>query len=1218
MNTRQRITELANRKILILDGAMGTMIQNYGLQENHFRGTRFAEHSDPLRGLNDLLCMTQPHIIEDIHAQFLRAGADIVETNSFNANAVSLADYGLSELVYEMNVAAAKIAKRAVVAIETPDSPRFVAGVIGPTNRTATISPRVEDPGFRNITFEILVDDYTNATNGLLDGGADLLMVETVFDTLNCKAALFAIRNVLEAREIDVPIMISGTITDASGRTLSGQTAEAFWASVAHSKPFSIGLNCALGTEQMRPHVQSIARLAPTFISAHPNAGLPNELGDYDQGPAYMAKLIEGYAIDGLINIIGGCCGTTPAHIEAIAKAMAPLKPRKVVDAPRKTRLSGLEMLAIDESLNFINVGERTNVTGSAKFKRLIAAGDFEAALDVARQQVENGAQIIDVNMDDGLIDGEAAMVTFLNLIASEPDISRVPIMIDSSKWTVIEAGLRCIQGKGIVNSISLKEGEEVFLKQAGLCKKYGAAMIVMAFDEQGQADTLARRNEICRRAYGLLTEKAGVEPEDIIFDPNIFAVATGIDAHKTYGMDFIEAVRFIKKSLPHALVSGGVSNISFSFRGNNSLREAIHAAFLYHAVEAGMDMGIVNAGQLMIYSELDDELRTRVEDVLFDRREDATERLVTIAAGVKDSSKNISDRLAWRDLPAKERLKYALVNGDHRFIEDDTEEVRQLLDKPLEVIEGPLMDGMNEVGDLFGSGQMFLPQVVKSARVMKKAVNYLQPFLEMDACEGAELRKPRILMATVKGDVHDIGKNIVGIVLQCNDYDVVDLGVMVPAQDIIAAAVEHDVDMVGLSGLITPSLDEMVIVASEMERAKLAIPLIIGGATTSKTHTALKIEQAYDKGVVHVTDASRAVDVVGQLLSENKRGGYLSDVANEYKDLRERYARRKGPKLVTIDAARANALVLSEPSPTPRSLGRTVLENYPLAELRDHIDWTPFLRVWELPGRYPEVCEDPNAGEQARQVIADANRLLDKWCEEATITAHGVFGLYATDRKGDDLHILNPDNGSTHVVFHTLRQQVPRPAGRPSLSLADFIHPERQDYVGCFVVSVGQELDSLVAEAKAEGDEYAAIMMKAVSDRLAEAFAERLHEIVRIDYWGYASDEQLDNQELIDEKYVGIRPAPGYPACPDHTEKGTIFELLDVTKSTGARLTESYAIQPASAVSGWYFAHPESRYFGLGRIARDQVEGYARRKGLTLEEAEKWLGPSLGYDPSQ
>lgn len=1216
MTPLQHLTQIARQRILVLDGAMGTMVQGYGLQETDFSGHAFLDHSHPLQGFNDLLSITQPQIIQEIHEQYLLAGADIIETNTFNANGVSMADYGLSHLVYELNVAAAKVARKAAQSHSTPDKPRFVAGVLGPTNKTATISPRVEEPGYRDITFKDLVADYRVAAKGLIDGGVDIIMVETVFDSLNCKAALFAVRQLLDESGLDLPIMISGTITDASGRTLSGQTPEAFWTSVSHVRPFSVGLNCALGAEQMRPHIHALSKLSPAFISAHPNAGLPNELGGYDQDPEHMSSLINEFAADGLVNIIGGCCGTNPAHIKAIAQIVGTHKPRVPIESTHRTMLSGLELLTVDPSKNFVNVGERTNVTGSAKFRRLIKADDFEAALDVARQQVENGAQIIDVNMDDGLIDSEAAMVRFLNLIASEPDISKVPIMIDSSKWSVIEAGLQCIQGKGIVNSISLKEGEASFLEQAQLCRLYGAAVVVMAFDETGQADTLERRKSICKRAYNLLVDTVGFPPEDIIFDPNIFAIATGIDEHRKYGIDFIEAVRFIKHTLPHALVSGGVSNISFSFRGHNTLREAIHSAFLFHSIKAGMDMGIVNAGQLTVYANLDTELKTLVEDVLFDRRDDATERLVDLATRLKDTSVEAVDKLEWRDAEVDERLTYALVHGDHRFIIEDTEIARQKYPRPLDVIEGPLMAGMNVVGDLFGSGQMFLPQVVKSARVMKLSVNYLQPYLEEDSSESGARRKPTILMATVKGDVHDIGKNIVGIVLQCNDYDVIDLGVMVPAQNILQAALEHKVDVIGLSGLITPSLDEMVHVAAEMQRQGFTLPLIVGGATTSKTHTALKIEQVYDAGVVHVVDASRAVDVVAQLINPKRKPNYLAGIASEYQTVREQYGRRRGPKLVRLDDAYANRFQIQAPSAKPNTIGRQVLKQYPLQTLRACIDWTPFLRTWELPGRYPEVLDHKTAGVEAKRVIDDANELLDTWCANGAITASAVFSLFPVRRDGDDLHVIDAESGEHLHTFHMLRQQVPRPAGKPSLSLADFIAPDVEDYMGCFAVAVAPELDQLVAQAQADGDDYTAIMMKAVADRLAEAFAEHLHQRVRTEFWGYVEQETLTNHDLIAERYVGIRPAPGYPSCPDHTEKETIFQLLDVTNSIGAHLTESFAMHPASSVSGWYFGHRESRYFGLGRIARDQVLAYGKRKGWTLAHTEKWLAPSLGYEP--
>ncbi|MEE2786897.1 MAG: methionine synthase [Myxococcota bacterium] len=1214
------LAEALRQRILILDGAMGTMIQDHALDEADFRGARFKDHPMPLKGNNDLLSLTQPHLIEEIHAQYLEAGADIIETNSFNGNAVSMADYGLEDIVYELNQASAEIARRAADRFSTPQRPRFVAGVLGPTNKTASISPRVESPEYRNITFDDLVADYSNAAHGLLDGGVDALLVETVFDTLNCKAALFAIEEVFEERGHTVPIMISATITDASGRTLSGQTAEAFWNSVRHAKPLVMGLNCALGAEQLRPYVQILSRVVDGFVSAHPNAGLPNALGGYDQTPEYMAELVSGYAEEGLVNLVGGCCGSTPEHIRTIADAVSGHAPRPMPTPAPVMRLSGLEALSVDEQRLFVNVGERTNVTGSARFRRLIKAGDFETALDVARQQVENGAQVIDVNMDEGLIDSEEAMVHFLRLVASEPDISRVPIMIDSSKWSVIEAGLKCLQGKGIVNSISMKEGEATFLEQARLCRRYGAAVVVMAFDEQGQADTYERRIEICQRAYTLLVEQADFPPEDIIFDPNIFAVATGIEAHATYGVDFIEATRWIKANLPHALVSGGVSNVSFSFRGNNHVREAIHSAFLYHAIQAGMDMGIVNAGQLAVYQDVDAALRDCIEDVLFNRDSEGTERLIGLAEQMKGEVKSEDTEEVWRTLPVAERLKHALVKGDARHIEADTEEARQVVDRPLDVIEGPLMDGMNVVGDLFGAGQMFLPQVVKSARVMKKAVAWLEPFMEDERAEsGGRNDNGRILMATVKGDVHDIGKNIVGIVLQCNNYDIIDMGVMVPPQDIIRVAKEKDVDMIGLSGLITPSLDEMVHLAAEMERADYEIPLLIGGATTSVTHTAVKISPVYSGPVIHVTDASKAVDVVGRLMSPTRRVDYVSDMRSTYDDVRTQYLGRSEFKAVPIADARENSARLDFANPVrPRQPEGVLLTDYPLDDLRTRIDWTPFLRSWELPGRWPNIDEATPAGEQAHRLVAEANTMLDELCASKALKANGLVRFFPAHRSGDDIHLFSDEHCRSPIeTLYMLRQQMKRPAGRANLSLADFIAPGgTTDWIGLFTVTAGIGLEALVRDAEAAHDDYRAIMLKAVADRLAEAFAERLHERVRTEFWGYAPDESLDNEALIDEAYSGIRPAPGYPACPDHTEKQTIFRLLDAEREVGVRLTDSCAMTPAASVSGYYFAHPESRYFGMGRLGRDQVVDYAKRKGWTVAEAEKWLAPSLGYTP--
>ena len=1216
----ETINEALENRILILDGAMGTMIQAYGLEESDFRGERFKDHGSPLMGNNDLLVLTQPQIIEDIHSAYLEAGADIVETNSFNANSISMADYSLEETVYELNFAAAQIAKRATARFSTPDKPRFVAGVLGPTNKTASISPRVDEPDFRDVTFEDLVADYLNAAQGLVDGEADILLVETIFDTLNAKAALYAIEELFAQLGYRLPIMISATITDASGRTLSGQTTEAFWNSVRHSRPISVGLNCALGAEQLRPYIQTLSTIADTYVSAHPNAGLPNELGAYDQSPDYMAELVSEFGQSGFINIIGGCCGTTPEHIKAIGDALSDVAPRAISKPPIVSRLSGLEPLSIDENRLFVNIGERTNVTGSARFRRLIKSDDFETALDVARGQVESGAQIIDVNMDEGLIDSEAAMVRFLRLVAAEPDISRVPIMIDSSKWSVLASGLKCIQGKGIVNSISLKEGVDSFVEQAELCRRFGAAVIVMAFDETGQADTYERRIEICERAYRILVDQVGFPPEDIIFDPNIFAVATGIEEHASYGIDFIEATRWIKANLPYASVSGGVSNISFSFRGNDTVREAIHSVFLYHAIKAGMDMGIVNAGQLTVYSDIPDELRNAIEDVLFNKHVDATDRLIELAEktrGYKSEELTTED---WRNGTVEERIRHALVRGDARHIDTDTEEARQKYDRPLDVIEGPLMTGMNVVGDLFGAGQMFLPQVVKSARVMKKAVAWLKPYMDDEKASGTAQTQSKILMATVKGDVHDIGKNIVGIVLQCNHYEIIDIGVMVPPQDILKAAQDHNVDVIGLSGLITPSLDEMVHVAKELERQGFELPLLIGGATTSETHTALKIEPEYSGPSIHVKDASRAVDVVGQLLSAERKGAYCDGIKNRYTDVREKYLQRRNNRLVGIEKARRNSLELKSNAPTaPNQRGIQVLTDYSLADLRDRIDWTPFLRTWELPGKWPAVLDQGAVGEEARRLVDDANSIIDEFISSGMVKAKAVYGFFPAQRHGDDIIVYTDESrDEVATTFHTLRQQIKRPARQPNLALADFIGHGNEDWIGAFAVTAGLGLDPLVKAAEADLDDYRAIMLKAVADRLAEAFAERLHERVRREFWGYATEEHLDNEALIAEAYTGIRPAPGYPACPDHTEKRTIFELLDVKAQIGLKLTDSCAMWPAAAVSGLYFARDEARYFGLGRIDEDQVQDYAARKGWPIADVERWLAPSLNYTPKK
>ncbi|WP_289283193.1 MULTISPECIES: methionine synthase [unclassified Methylophaga] len=1229
MTVHQQIKSLLEQRILILDGGMGTLIQSYKLEEKDFRGARFADHPCDVKGNNDLLSLTQPQIIRDIHRAYFEAGADIVETNTFNGTSIAMADYQMEDLVYELNKISAELAKEVAdeFTANNPDKPRFVTGVLGPTNRTASISPDVNNPGFRNVSFDELVDAYMEAIRGLVDGGADLLLVETVFDTLNAKAALFAIDQFCERNGVHIPVMISGTITDASGRTLSGQTAEAFWNSLAHIQPLSIGLNCALGAEQLRQYVEELANVVTCHISAHPNAGLPNEFGEYDESPEVMAAQIKEWAESGFLNIVGGCCGTAPAHIKAIADAVEGIQPRQPKQNLHHCRLSGLEPLNITPDSLFVNVGERTNVTGSARFAKLIKEGDYDTALEVARQQVENGAQIIDINMDEGMLDSKEAMVTFLNLLAAEPDISRVPIMIDSSKWDVIEAGLKCIQGKGIVNSISLKEGEDKFIEQAKLVRRYGAAVIVMAFDEVGQADTRERKLEICRRSYEVLTEKVHFPPEDIIFDPNIFAVATGIEEHNNYAVDFIEAVHDIKQSLPHALISGGVSNVSFSFRGNNPVREAIHAVFLYHAIKAGMDMGIVNAGQLAIYDDLPEELREAVEDVVQNRREDSTDRLLELAEKYKGEGGSVAKQedLAWRELPVVKRLEHALVKGIADYVEDDTEEARQQFAKPLEVIEGPLMDGMNVVGDLFGEGKMFLPQVVKSARVMKKAVAYLMPFIEAAKEEGDDSKNNgKILMATVKGDVHDIGKNIVGVVLQCNNFEVIDLGVMVPAQKILDTAREEKVDIIGLSGLITPSLDEMVHVAKEMERLGMETPLMIGGATTSLIHTAVKIEPNYHGCSIYVKDASRAVGVAQRLVTKDTRDAFITDLKKDYEEKRSRHKGRKSSRRqLSITEARANKTKIDWAAyqPTkPAKLGLEVFDDYPLAELVDRIDWTPFFQSWELAGKYPRILTDEVVGEHATHLFEDAQKMLQQIVDEKWLTAKAVIGLFAANSVNDDDIEVYRDDSRDEVLMtlHSLRQQTERPPGRPNAALADFIAPKDtgvNDYIGAFAVTAGIGIDEHVARFEEDHDDYHSIMLKALADRLAEAFAERMHERVRKEFWGYAKEEQLDNDALIDEKYQGIRPAPGYPACPDHTEKGLLWELIDPVTHADMTITESYAMLPTAAVSGFYFAHPESRYFGLGKIDQDQVEDYAERKGWDKQTAERWLGPALSYD---
>ncbi|MEW5891552.1 MAG: methionine synthase [Pseudomonadota bacterium] len=1218
------LLDLAKARILILDGAMGTMIQKHRLAEADYRGTRFADWPSDLKGNNDLLLLTQPQIIRDIHAQYLAAGADILETNTFNANSISMADYGMQALVHELNYEGARLA-RAVAdefTAQDPAKPRFVAGVLGPTSRTLSISPDVNDPGFRNVTWDELVATYYEATDGLIKGGADLLLIETVFDTLNAKAAVFAIHRYFDATGERRPIMISGTITDASGRTLSGQTAEAFWNSLRHAEPLSFGFNCALGARELRQHVEELAGKADCLVSAHPNAGLPNAFGEYDETPEQMAAQIAEWAESGLLNIVGGCCGTTPAHIAAIARAVAACAPRKIPPIEPKLRLSGLEPYNLGPGDLFCNVGERTNVTGSAKFKRLILEGNYDEALDIARQQVENGAQIIDVNMDEAMLDGEAAMTRFLNLIASEPDIARVPIMIDSSKWSIIEAGLKCVQGKPVINSISLKEGEAEFIEKAKLARRYGAAVIVMAFDEQGQADTYQRKIEICARAYAILTRQVGFPAEDIIFDPNIFAIATGIEEHANYAVDFIEATRWIKQNLPHAHVSGGVSNVSFSFRGNEPVREAIHTVFLYHAIQAGMDMGIVNAGQLGVYDEIPTELRERVEDVVLNRRPDATERLVEFAETVKGAAKEAVEDTAWRNEPVEARLTHALVKGITSHIVEDTEEARLKLGHPIKVIEGPLMDGMNVVGDLFGAGKMFLPQVVKSARVMKQAVAHLVPYIEAEKAGGAQA-KGRIVLATVKGDVHDIGKNIVGVVLGCNNYEVIDLGVMVPADKILNTAREVNADIIGLSGLITPSLEEMAHIAKEMQRQGFTLPLLIGGATTSLAHTCVKIDPNYAGPVVYVKDASRAVGVCTNLLSAGLRDDYVAKLKADYAATRERHLAQKAEtKRVSLAQARANKFQTDWAHyipPVPRQLGVQVFKAYDLAELARYIDWTPFFQSWELHGRYPKILDDAVVGEEARKLFADAQAMLRKMIDEKWVEARAVIGLFpANTVNDDDIEIYADESRTTPLMtWHNLRQQMQKPAGQPNWCLADFVAPKAsgvKDYLGAFVVTAGIGEDERVQAFKAAHDDYHAILFQALCDRLAEAFAEALHQRVRKEFWGYAADEQLTNEQLIDEEYRGIRPAPGYPACPEHSEKGPLFALLNATEHTGVRLTESFAMWPAASVSGFYLSHPQARYFAVAKISRDQVEDYARRKGWDLATAERWLAPNLGY----
>ena len=1222
------LTQRLAERILILDGGMGTMLQNAQLSEEDFRGERFSDWPSDLKGNNDLLALTCPDVVARIHRDYLEAGADIIETNTFNSTQLSQSDYGMEALVVELNRESARLAREVcdAVAAET-GVPRYVAGVLGPTSRTASLSPDVNDPAKRNVTFDELRENYYEAAEALIAGGADLIMIETIFDTLNAKAAIYALEELFDDRGERLPVMISGTITDASGRTLSGQTTEAFWNSVRHAQPLSVGLNCALGAEELRPYLEELSTKADTFVSAHPNAGLPNEFGEYDQTPEEMSEIVSEFASSGLVNIIGGCCGSTPEHIRAIADSVRDMAPRVIPERSRACRLSGLEPFNIEADALFVNVGERTNVTGSARFKRLIVEEDFTTALEVALEQVESGAQVIDINMDEGMLESKEAMERFLNLIAGEPDIARVPIMIDSSKWEIIEAGLKCVQGKAVVNSISLKEGEAAFREQATKCRRFGAAIVVMAFDEEGQADTFARKTEICQRAYRLLVDEIGFPAEDIIFDPNIFAIATGIDEHNNYAVDFIEATQWIRENLPHAMVSGGVSNVSFSFRGNNPVREAIHSAFLYHAIRAGLTMGIVNAGQLAVYDDLPAELRDAVEDVVLNRRSDGTERLLDIADKYKGDGSGAAKKedLEWRSWPVNKRIEHALVKGITVYIEDDTEQARAEAERPIEVIEGPLMDGMNVVGDLFGDGKMFLPQVVKSARVMKQAVAYLIPYIEAEKSEETKA-KGKIVMATVKGDVHDIGKNIVGVVLQCNNYEVIDLGVMVAADKILQAAKEHNADIIGLSGLITPSLDEMVHVAKEMQRRGMDLPLLIGGATTSKAHTAVKIEPQYEHPVIYVTDASRAVGVAGKLLTPALKTPYVAEIREEYEKVRERNAKRR-PKAADLDYTQArkrrfrtdwNAHTPAEPN----MLGLKTFDDYDLEELIERIDWTPFFMSWQLAGKYPKILDDKVVGEAARNLFEDAKVMLRKLVDEKRVQARGVIGLWPANCVDDDVIEVYADESRSEVIerLHHIRQQTTKGRDGICYSLADFIAPKesgKADWIGGFAVTTGHGVHELSKAYEAAGDDYNAIMVQALTDRLAEAFAERMHERVRKEFWGYVPDETLDNDALIAEKYQGIRPAPGYPACPDHTEKATLFRLLDATENTGLALTENFAMWPAAAVSGWYFAHPQSKYFSTGKITRDQVETIAARKQMPLEEMERWLSPVLSYDPS-
>jgi 5-methyltetrahydrofolate--homocysteine methyltransferase len=1233
MDRQQRIESLhqaLSERILLLDGAMGTTIQGFGLDEDEFRGDRFRDWKIDLKGNNDLISITKPHVVKDIHRQFLDAGSDIIETNTFNSNAPSMSDYGMESLVAELNLAAARLARECADEYASKTGQiKFVAGVLGPSNRTASISPDVNDPGYRNIRFDELVETYQECATALIDGGVDFLMVETIFDTLNAKAAIFAIHRSFESAGLRIPVMISGTITDASGRTLSGQTTEAFWTSVKHADPFMVGLNCALGAADLRQYIAELSRVADTGVSAHPNAGLPNEFGEYDETPQHMAEIVGEFADSGLVNMVGGCCGTTPEHIRALREVIDGKATRKLPALPVRCRLSGMEPVSIGPDDLFVNVGERCNVTGSAIFRRLIEADDYTAAVQIARQQVENGAQIVDVNMDEGMLDSEKAMVTFLNLIASEPDVARVPVMIDSSKWSVIEAGLKCVQGKAVVNSISLKEGEEVFATQARLVRDYGAAVIVMAFDEEGQADNVERKVAICERSYQILTEVVGFDPSDIIFDPNIFAIATGIEEHNSYGRDFIEATHLIKESLPHALVSGGVSNVSFSFRGNNIVREAIHSVFLYHAIRNGMDMGIVNAGQLAIYEDLPEDLRDAVEDVVLNRRDDGTERLLDVAEqykGQKSASTNDAQDLSWRELPVDKRLEHGLVNGIDEFVIDDTEEARLETKRPLDVIEGPLMAGMNVVGDLFGAGKMFLPQVVKSARVMKKAVGHLVPFIEKEK-GGAIQSNGKIVMATVKGDVHDIGKNIVGVVLQCNNFEVIDLGVMVPCQKILETAKRESAEIIGLSGLITPSLDEMVFVAKEMQRLDLDLPLLIGGATTSPAHTAVKIEPNYEGPVIYVKDASRSVGVAQALIEKESRAELVEKTRLDNARRRERHAgkSRQTPQLM-LDEAREKRHRVDWDAytpPRPQFTGTKVFDDINLDTLRSYIDWMPFFNAWEFHGKFPQILSDETVGDAARSLFSDASVMLDKIIREKWLKARAIIGIFpANSTDHDDILVYGDDARQSEIMrLCHLRQQRGKPDGHAQNCLADYIAPVDsgvEDYIGGFAVTAGIDIDQHVRRFEAEKDDYSSILLKALADRLAEALAEYMHETVRKVHWGYDRKESLSNDQLIAEEYRGIRPAPGYPACPDHTEKGKLWELLNVENSIGLELTDSYAMFPTAAVSGFYYSHPDSKYFSVGKIARDQIESFADRKGMTIDEAERWLAPNLGYDPAK